>query len=166
MGTTRDLLTALVLAVTAVLAGCACVAPPAPAGAPAPPAPAAAEPSRVVVSYFHGSVRCETCLRFEALSDRALREAFPAQLAAGRVAWRVMDFEEPGHEVEVARYDVFESSLVVSRFVGDAEVEWKKLDAIWGLTTDDGAFVAYVRSEVDAYLNARPVPGGARGGSE
>lgn len=132
----------------------ACVAPHPPADAPAPTAAAAAEPSRVVVSYFHRTIRCETCIKFEALTDRVLREAFADELTDGRVEWRVTDFEEPGHEAEVARYDVFESSLVVSRFVGDTEVEWKKLDAIWNLVADEQLFLQYVQGEVVACLNA------------
>lgn len=148
----RDLMMVLSLALAATLTGCACVAPHRPADAPAPPAAVATEPSRVVVSYFHRTIRCETCLRFETLTDRALREAFAGELADGRVEWRVTDFEEPGHEAEVARYDIFESSLVVSRFVGDTEADWKKLDAIWSLVGDEGALVQCIQGEVGAYL--------------
>ncbi len=153
----RALVMVLTLALVATLAGCACVAPQQRADAPEPPAPpaaAAAEPSRVVVSYFHRTIRCETCIKFEELTDRALRDGFADELADGRVEWRVTDFEEPGHEAEVAKYDVFESSLVVSRFVGDTEVEWKKLDAIWDLVADEALFLQYVQGEVVAYLNA------------
>jgi hypothetical protein len=153
----------LVLAAAAVLAGCAAKTPaPVPADAPAPPAAVAAEPSRVVVSYFHRTIRCETCLRFETLTDRVLREAFAGELADGRLEWRVMDFEEPGHEAEVAKYDIFESALIVSRIAGDDETEWKKLDAIWNLVADDALFLQYVQGEVAAYLDAAPAVGGDR----
>lgn len=51
------------------------------------------EASRVVVSYFHPTIRCETCLKIEALTERALREAFADELASGRLEWHVMDFD-------------------------------------------------------------------------
>lgn len=140
------------------LAGCAASEPPSPvqveAAPDATPLPAPVEPSHVVVLYFHQTIRCETCLKFEELTDRALREAFAGELASGRLAWRVLDFEEPGHESEVAKYDIFESSLIVSRLTGDEEQEWKKLDAIWDLVGDDEVFIQYIQGEVGAYLQA------------
>jgi len=148
----------LLLAVVPLLAGCAASEPPLPvqveAAPAAVPAPAPVEPSRVVVSYFHRTIRCETCLKFEELANRALRDAFAVELASGRLEWRVADFEEPGHESDVAKYDVFESSLIVSRLTGDEEQEWKKLDAIWDLVGDDEVFVQYIQGEVGAYLQA------------
>jgi hypothetical protein len=159
----------LALAAASVLTGCAAVerppavgiAPTAEATQPAvapmlqpavEPQPTEAPLAHVVVSYFHRTIRCETCLKFEALTDRALREAFPGELASGRLAWRAADFEEPGHETDVAKYGIVESSLIVSRCVGDVEAEWKKLDGIWSLATDDGALILYVQNEVVAYL--------------
>jgi hypothetical protein len=141
----------LALAAASMLAGCAAEVP-APVPADAPVAADRAEPSSVAVSYFHRTIRCETCLKFEALTERALRDAFADELASGRLVWRVMDFEEPGHESDIARYDIFESSLIVSRFVGDEEKEWKKLDAIWDLVRDEEVFIRYIQSEVGAYL--------------
>jgi hypothetical protein len=146
----------LLLAVVPLLAGCAACVPPPPvqveAAPAAMPAPAPTETSRVLVSYFHRTIRCETCLKFEALTERALRDGFANELASGRLEWRIADFEEPGHESDVAKYDIFESSLIVSRFVGDEEMEWKKLDAIWDLVGDEGAFVQYIQFEVAEYL--------------
>ena len=156
----------IMLAAASVLAGCAAAAPsppmrvetlPAPPPAPTPPQaalpqPAEAPPSRVVVSYFHRTIRCETCLRFEALTERALRDEFADELVSGRLVWRVTDFEEPGQESDVAKYDILESSVVVSRFAGEAEVEWKKLDAIWDLVGDDRTFMDYIQREVGAYV--------------
>jgi len=115
--------------------------------------------ARVVVSYFHRTIRCETCLKFEALTQRALEDAFADELASGVLSWQVMDFEAPGHETQVETYGIFESSVIVSRFSDGVEVEWKKLDAIWSLAGDDGAFIQYIQSEVGLYLG-----GDAHGG--
>jgi hypothetical protein len=138
----------LALAAVSVVAGCAAEVPV--------PVPAEASASLVVVSYFHRTIRCETCLKFEALTERALRDAFADELASGRLEWRVADFEEPWHEGDVAKYDIFESALIVSRFVGANEVEWKKLDAIWDLVGDDQVFIQYIQGEVGAYLGGAP----------
>jgi hypothetical protein len=139
------------------------VAAPAPGDtAPAlvPPPTAAVEPSRAVVYYFHRTIRCVTCLKFEELTERALRGGFADELASGRLAWRVMDFEESENEPLATKYDVFESSVVVSKLAGEREVEWKKLEDIWGLVEYEGAFIQYVQSEVAAYLDAVPAVSG------
>ena len=105
-----------------------------------------------MVFYFHRTIRCETCLKFEALTERALRDAFADELASGRLVWQVMDFEEPGNEPLTSKYGIFESSVVALKLAGESEVEWKKLDAIWTLVGDEGAFMDYIESEVSAYL--------------
>jgi hypothetical protein len=117
------------------------------------PAPTdTATATHVVVYYFHRTIRCETCLTFEALTERALRDGFADELASGRLAWRVMDFDEPENRGLASTYDVFESSVVVSRLVGEIEVEWKKLEDIWGLVGNEDPFIAYIQEEVGAYL--------------
>jgi len=120
-----------------------------------PPAPAPRDTTaatHVVVYYFHRTIRCETCLKFEALTEGALRGGFADELASGRLAWRVMDFEEPENEHLATTYDVFESSVVVSKLAGEREVEWKKLEDIWGLVEHEDAFIGYIQEEVGAYL--------------
>jgi hypothetical protein len=108
--------------------------------------------TRAAVYYFHRTIRCETCLKFEALTEKALRGGFARELANGRLTWRVVDFEEPQNEPLTSKYDVFESSVVVSRLVGETEVEWKKLEDIWGLVGDENAFIGYIQEEVGGYL--------------
>jgi len=109
-------------------------------------------PTHVVVYYFHRTIRCETCLKFETLTQRALRGGFAAELASGRIAWRVLDFEQPESETLTSRYDVFDSSVVVSKLVGEREIEWKKLNDIRALAEYEDAFIGYIQEEVGAYL--------------
>lgn len=108
--------------------------------------------TRVVVYYFHRTIRCETCLKFEALTETALRDGFAGELASGRITWRVLDFEAPENESRASKYDVFESSVVVSRLIGETEIAWKKLQDIWGLVGDESAFIGYIQKEAGAYL--------------
>ena len=57
-----------------------------------------------------------------------------------------------GTRADVAKYDIFDSSVVVSSSPGSNEVEWKKLDDIWGLVGYEDAFIEYIQGEVGAYL--------------
>lgn len=109
---------------------------------------------RIVVNYFHRTLRCDTCLKFEAYSEEALRTSFPDELAGGRVVWRVLNLDdaENGHYEE--EYDLFESSLVVIVKSGGRVVDWKKLEAIWGFVQDKPVFLDYVALEVEKSLRA------------
>jgi hypothetical protein len=109
---------------------------------------------RVVVSYFHRTLRCDTCLKFESYSEEALRASFPGELTDGRVVWQVinLDYEENAHyEYE---YDLFESSLIVALESAGDVIEWKKLEDIWGLVHDEPMFRDYVAFETEKSLEA------------
>jgi hypothetical protein len=114
--------------------------------ASAPPA------DRVTVYYFHRTARCENCLKFEAYADQALRDSFGKELAEGTLEWRVVNLDDTTNAHFVSDYDLFESSLVVSRVRGGQEVDWRKLDAMWTLVDDKDAFLKYVAFEVGEEL--------------
>lgn len=107
---------------------------------------------RVVVSYFHGTMRCSTCRKFEAYAGEALKSAFPGELASGRLEWRVINVDERENEHYVRDYQLRTKSLIVSEVKGGKQVGWKNLNRIWDLASDRDAFLAYVREETRAYL--------------
>lgn len=122
---------------------------------------------RVVVYYFHRTLRCATCLKFETYTDEALRLTFAEQLGDGKLEWRVVNLDDPGNEHFEDDYYITENSVVVVEFRGGEQREWANLDAIWGFVADKPAFLSYIRSEVVACLGKVRTPeptatGGAR----
>ena len=115
--------------------------------------PGAPRPDRVVVYYFHRTLRCDTCLKFEAYVDEALRSLSAEEVADGRLVWSVLNVDDESTATLVDAYDIFESSLVVSVVDAGEERSWEKLEAIWGLVGDKPSFLAYVQSEVEARLS-------------
>ena len=105
--------------------------------------------NRVDVYYFHRTIRCVTCLTFESYAHEALLADHAGDLASGRLTWSVLNYEDEANAELVDRYDVFESSLVVSSVRDSVEVAWEKLEAIWGLVSDRSAYIEYVSAEVD-----------------
>jgi hypothetical protein len=123
---------------------------------------------RVRVYYFHRTIRCGNCLKFEAYAHEALSSRFPEELGDGRLVWTVLDFEDETNAELVDYYDIFESSLVISEIASGEESDWQKLEAIWWLVYDKPAFLDYVAAEVDSALNdvaahATEPPRGGRG---
>lgn len=127
--------------------------------------PLVPRPDRVVVYYFHRTLRCETCLRFEAYTDEALRTTFADELGVGELEWHVVNLDDAGSEHFVDDYDITENSVVVVGFRGGEQREWTNLDAIWGCVADKPTFLSFIRDQVGERLSrARgPVP---RRGSE
>jgi hypothetical protein len=48
----------------------------------------------IVVYYFHGNVRCPTCITLEEYSKEAVETFFADELESGRVQWQVINFDE------------------------------------------------------------------------
>ncbi len=110
-------------------------------------------PDRVAVYYFHRTLRCDTCLRFEAYTDDAIRAAFADELDDGALEWRVVNLDDSGSEHFVDDFCITESSVVAVEFRDGEQQEWANLDAIWGFVGDKPTFLSYIQSEVEARLS-------------
>lgn len=93
---------------------------------------ASAGEGRVIVYYFHGTVRCETCLLIEAMAEGALQADFLDELTDGRLLWHPLSADLP------------ENAHFVTDFsLGANETRHGKrfpISGIWRLTpTDSGS---------------------------
>ena len=109
-------------------------------------------PDRVVVYYFHRTLRCDTCLKFEAYTGEALGAAFAGELGDGTLEWHVVNLDNPGNEHFVDDYYITESSVVAIEFRGGEQKGWTNLDAIWGCVGNKPTFLSYIQSEVTTRL--------------
>ncbi len=116
-------------------------------------APASAEPSStVVVTYFHTTARCLSCLKIEELTNATMTMRFAGPIAEKRIVWQTMNLDEPANAHFVKDYGLYTKSVVLSEVRGDREVRWKNLEKVWDLLGDADAFQAYVEREVQAFL--------------
>lgn len=106
----------------------------------------------VAVYYFHGTVRCPTCLTIEHYADSTLRATFADELQDGRMIWRSINMDEEPNTHFVADYDLFSQTLIVIDSTKGQTSHWKNLDKIWDLVGNQGEFSEYVRTEVTSYL--------------
>lgn len=113
-----------------------------------PKAPVGAVPDRVVVYYFHGSVRCDNCIKFEAYTAEALKEGFTRELGDGRVEWKIVDVEDPANEHFVQDYQLRSKAVIAARFRAGQQTAWKDLEEIWTLVKDKAAFKKYIQDGV------------------
>ncbi len=110
----------------------------------------------VMVYYFSMGKECATCDQIEAWTRETVEKEFAEELASGRVVWRKIDLDAPGNSHYASDYDLFTKSVVVARMMRGVEIHWTNLREVWNLVGDRSAFEHYIRSEVQAALDAAP----------
>lgn len=117
--------------------------------APSPKSEAARQ-EKLIVHYFHATVRCVTCNTMEKLTHELLTARFAAELADGRIEWKVVDFQE--EEALAQRYEVISSGVLLARVRDGKDVAVERLDETWTLVNDPPAFSAYVEAGIRKQL--------------
>jgi hypothetical protein len=122
-------------------------------GAPPTPDASSSEGNRKVVAYyFHGRVRCASCMKIESLSGKVIRERFPEELRTGRLAFREVNVEEPGNRHFIDDYRLTSQSLVIVEYRDGRQVRWKNLEKVWTLLESEKEFLPYVQEGVSSYM--------------
>ena len=106
----------------------------------------------VVAIYFHGNARCATCRKIEAYADEAIAQGFVDELASGRLAWRVVNIDEPGNKHFIEDFQLVTRSVVLVEYREGEVVRWENLDKVWQLVRSKDRFVGYVQGETSEFL--------------
>ena len=118
--------------------------------------PAASQPqttdTKVIAYYFHVTVRCTTCRTIESYSREVVEQKFGADIAKGRLEYRLVNIQLPENRHFVKDYQLFTKSLVLVRFDKGRQSEYKVLNETWELVGDKSAMQGYVEREVRDYL--------------
>jgi hypothetical protein len=102
------------------------------------------EADKVLVYYFHGTVRCATCRNIEAYAEEAIRTSFPDDLASGKMVWRALNTDEPENSHFLQDYQLVTSSLVLVGVDNNVQMRWKNLDKVWQYVDFKPQFNEYV----------------------
>jgi hypothetical protein len=127
------------------------------AGTPAPVVPAATNtPSpQVIAYYFHGTVRCETCLKIEKQAREVIGRQFKAELNARRLVFKAVNYDLPENAHFQTDYNLPCPSLVLVRQKDGRDEKWTLLGDTWQLIHGDPAkFNRHVETEVGNFLRA------------
>ena len=107
---------------------------------------------KVIVYYFHGTMRCRTCLNIEAYTGEVLEAFYKDEINDKRLEWRVLNVDQTEHEHYWEDYGLSSSSLIIADMSNGRQMSWKNLEKIWDLAHDEEALKTYVKNEVAAYL--------------
>jgi hypothetical protein len=114
------------------------------------PAETAEDRDKVLVYYLHTTFRCATCNGIEKLARQVVEQEFGEERAAGDVEWRTADFQE--REDLAARYGVASSTVVVVDIEDGEERDFNRLDEVWTLHDQPGAFAEHVGAAIREFL--------------
>jgi len=123
------------------------------AGARTPGLVAKAPKVHVITYYFHGTVRCETCLKIEKQARAAIERRFPLEIAEKRLVFKPVNYDKPENAHFARDYKLPCPSLVVVRQKAGKDEKWKLLDKTWEHVENPFKFNEYVEGEVEKILD-------------
>lgn len=108
--------------------------------------------NQVIVYYFHGNKRCNTCRAIEEYTEAAINIGFADEVRSGRLEYRTVNVDEPGNEHFVTDYQLSTRTVVLVDIERGREVTWTKLERVWQLVRDKEAFENYITENTDTFL--------------
>jgi len=112
---------------------------------------------KIYAFYFHGDVRCATCMKLEAYSGEALTAGFEKELGDSTLVWQTVNFDEEANKHYIDDFQLYTKALVLARVVDGKITEWKNLDKIWQLVDDKDKYLEYVRTETRKFIDGESV---------
>lgn len=144
-----------------LLVGMAGVAGAADKAATAPP-PVAEHGTNVevIAYYFHGTMRCETCLKIERQAREAIERRFAVEVAEKRLVFQPVNYDQPENAHFLKDYKLACPSLVLAREMGGKEQDWKLLGQTWECVHIPPKLNLYIEEETSKFLEGNKFPAG------
>lgn len=108
---------------------------------------------QVIAYYFHGTIRCETCLKIEKQVREAIEQRFMVEVAEERLAFKPVNYDKPENAHFLKDYKLPCPSLVLVRQTAGKDAKWKLLNKTWENVENPVKFKEYVETEVDKILH-------------
>lgn len=106
----------------------------------------------IIAYYFHATKRCVTCRQIEENGQKSFADA----VKAGRVEWRVANYEAPDNAHFAKEFDIAFSNIVLVTASESTPRRWKVLDKAWDLYDDPPAFAQYAQAELAKFEGGQP----------
>jgi len=109
----------------------------------------------VIAYYFHGTVRCESCLLIEQQARTVIEQRFGNELAAGWLIWESVNYDLPQNKHFLTDYNLPCPSLVLVWQADGKTEQWRLLGDTWELVRDPPKLSEYVETEVRKVLGGQ-----------
>ena len=109
--------------------------------------------NRLIVYYFHRTVRCPSCILLEELTRDAVKSGFEPEMKNGRVELKIINVDDSTNAHFEAHYNLSVQSVILSMVVNGDEKKWKNLDHVWEYLHEEDKLIHYIQNEIHLYLN-------------
>ena len=106
----------------------------------------------IVVYYFHGNQRCQTCLNIEELSRTATTQYLKDRINNTPIKFISVNVEEEANEHFIQDYQLLVRSVVIANIKYSKEIGWRRLDKVWKFHSDPEKFFNYFNTEIKLLL--------------
>jgi hypothetical protein len=106
----------------------------------------------VKVTYFHATMRCQTCMKIEKYTNESINNHFQKELKNGKIILESIDFQDEKNEHFMDDYKFDTQALIVAKFKNGKQVKWKSLEKIWDYVNDYSKFEKYIVKELKSFL--------------
>jgi hypothetical protein len=111
------------------------------------------EERRILAVYFHGTIRCKTCLKIEKMARDTVTSGFGGENGSGGIFWAAVNYDVPENDRYIAELQIELPSLILME-VEDGKVRrWKNLRKTWDLADDEQSFSKYVSDEIIGFAS-------------
>ncbi len=110
--------------------------------------------TQVIAYYFHGTVRCETCLKIEKQARELISTRFAADVATERLVFKPVNYDKPENAHFSKDYKLPCPSLVLVRQKAGKDQEWKLLGQTWTFVQVPPRLDQYIEEETSKFLAA------------
>nr|WP_275974233.1 nitrophenyl compound nitroreductase subunit ArsF family protein [Shewanella pneumatophori] len=113
-----------------------------------PPAVKLSDNQVLKVYYFHGNARCTSCKLIEKYTKAAIEQGYQQSLQQGVVELQMVNLESKGNDHYIDDFQLITRSVVLAIEQNGKVVDYRRLDAVWQLFTDEQKFTNYIYREI------------------
>ena len=104
----------------------------------------------IQVYYFHGSIRCHTCVSVDENTFQYLKEFFPKKLATNELIFKSINIDKNEREDLIKKYEIYGQTLLFIK--GDTVID-KTDEAFQYVTTNSEKWKQLVKATVNKLIN-------------
>jgi hypothetical protein len=110
----------------------------------------------ILAVYFHGNIRCATCLEIEKMARDTVISEFADESGPGGISWAAVNYDLPENDRYNSEFQLQAPSLIMMEVENGKALRWKNLASTWDLVNDKHAFSKYVFDEMADFINQAP----------
>ncbi len=107
---------------------------------------------RLIVYYFHRSIRCTGCENIEEAAFEAVSEDHQDDVERGILEWRSINIDEAEHEHFIEKYNIYYQELVFVEIGDDVTVRSDDIAEVWQHWNSKQKVRSVVNNLIDEWL--------------